>query len=78
MGRFFFLFAGKASLDDHSGSGDVKYHLGASTSCLFGEISLQLSLVANPSHLVSVNPVVLGQVRAKQRQFLKKGTSWGF
>ncbi len=49
------------------GSGDVKYHLGASSDRdLGGGRSMHLSLTANPSHLEAVNPVVLGKVRAKQ------------
>lgn len=49
-------------------SGDVKYHLGASADRLFDGNNIHLSLTANPSHLECVNPVVLGKVRAKQRQ----------
>jgi len=47
-------------------SGDVKYHLGASSDRDLGEGPVHLSLTANPSHLEAVNPVVLGKVRAKQ------------
>jgi len=54
--------------DDVQGSGDVKYHLGTSSDRAFDGISVHLSLTANPSHLEIVNPVVLGRVRAKQRQ----------
>ena len=50
------------------GSGDVKYHLGASSDREFDGNSVHLSLTANPSHLEAVNPVVLGKVRAKQAQ----------
>ncbi|HVJ50941.1 MAG TPA: 2-oxoglutarate dehydrogenase E1 component [Aliidongia sp.] len=50
------------------GSGDVKYHLGTSTDREFDGRTVHLSLTANPSHLEAVNPVVLGKVRAKQRQ----------
>ena len=51
----------------YTGSGDVKYHLGASYNrpTLRGG-SIHLSLVANPSHLEAVNTVVQGKVRAKQ------------
>ena len=52
------------------GSGDVKYHKGYCSehaSHLSGE-SVRLSLAANPSHLEAVDPVVLGQARARQRQ----------
>ena len=52
--------------DDVQGSGDVKYHLGASADREFTEGKIHLSLTANPSHLECVNPVVLGKVRAKQ------------
>lgn len=54
--------------DEVEGSGDVKYHLGASSNREFDGNSVHLSLTANPSHLEAVNPVVLGKVRAKQEQ----------
>jgi 2-oxoglutarate dehydrogenase E1 component len=50
------------------GSGDVKYHLGASADREFDDAKVHLSLSANPSHLEAVDPVVVGKVRAKQRQ----------
>ncbi len=50
------------------GSGDVKYHLGASSDRAFDDNTVHLSLTANPSHLEAVNPVVLGKARAKQTQ----------
>ena len=46
--------------------GDVKYHLGASSNREFDGNVVHISLTDNPSHLEAVNPVVLGQVRAKQ------------
>ncbi len=52
--------------DDVEGSGDVKYHLGASSDRSFDGNNVHLSLTANPSHLEIVDPVVLGKVRAKQ------------
>src|SRR6202034_1180889 len=55
-----------ASPDEVDGSGDVKYHLGASADREFDGNSVHLSLTANPSHLEIVDPVVLGKVRAKQ------------
>ena len=62
-------FQGKsATPEDVQGSGDVKYHLGASAERSFGGQTLKLSLTANPSHLEAVNPVVMGKVRAKQEQ----------
>ncbi|KZY03411.1 MULTISPECIES: 2-oxoglutarate dehydrogenase E1 component [unclassified Sulfitobacter] len=54
--------------EDVDGSGDVKYHLGASSDRMFDGNEVHLSLTANPSHLEAVNPVVLGKVRAKQDQ----------
>lgn len=59
---------GSANPDDTEGSGDVKYHLGTSADRVFDGETVHLSLTANPSHLEAVNPVVLGKVRAKQRQ----------
>jgi 2-oxoglutarate dehydrogenase E1 component len=55
--------------EDVDGSGDVKYHLGASSDRTFDGNTVHLSLTANPSHLEAVNPVVLGKVRAKQDQY---------
>ena len=60
-------FQGTASSpDDVQGSGDVKYHLGASADRDFNGNTIHLSLTANPSHLEAVDPVVLGKVRSKQ------------
>ncbi|HML93214.1 2-oxoglutarate dehydrogenase E1 component [Methyloceanibacter sp.] len=59
---------GSAHPDDVEGSGDVKYHLGASSDREFDDNRVHLSLTANPSHLEIVDPVVLGKVRAKQDQ----------
>ncbi|EPX84703.1 2-oxoglutarate dehydrogenase E1 component [Rubellimicrobium thermophilum DSM 16684] len=55
--------------DDVDGSGDVKYHLGASSDRTFDGNTVHLSLTANPSHLEAVDPVVLGKARAKQDQW---------
>jgi len=54
--------------EDVEGSGDVKYHLGASSDREFDGNWVHLSLTANPSHLEIVDPVVLGKARAKQDQ----------
>ena len=54
--------------EDVDGSGDVKYHLGASSDRSFDGNEVHLSLTANPSHLEAVNPVVLGKARAKTDQ----------
>jgi 2-oxoglutarate dehydrogenase E1 component len=59
---------GSLTPDDVEGSGDVKYHLGASADRDFDDNRVHLSLTANPSHLEIVDPVVLGKVRAKQDQ----------
>src|SRR6516164_6479457 len=59
---------GSTTPDAVEGSGDVKYHLGASSDREFDSNRVHLSLTANPSHLEIVDPVVLGKVRAKQDQ----------
>ena len=63
--RIFNEFAGEIS-GSADGAGDVKYHLGASSNREFDGNSVHVSLTDNPSHLEAVNPVVLGQTRAKQ------------
>lgn len=64
---------GSVTPDDVGGSGDVKYHLGASSDRSFDENDVHLSLTANPSHLEAVNPVVIGKARAKQDR-IKRST----
>ena len=59
---------GSYAPDDVEGSGDVKYHLGASSDREFDGNNVHLSLTANPSHLEIVDPVVMGKARAKQDQ----------
>ena len=59
---------GSSTPNEIEGSGDVKYHLGASSDREFDANKVHLSLTANPSHLEIVDPVVLGKVRAKQDQ----------
>ncbi len=59
-------FFGKSVTQKKDFEGDVKYHLGASSNREFDGNSVHISLTDNPSHLEAVNPVVLGQVRAKQ------------
>src|SRR5271170_4068030 len=59
---------GSTTPNEVEGSGDVKYHLGASSDREFDDNTVHLSLTANPSHLEIVDPVVLGKVRAKQDQ----------
>jgi len=57
---------GSANPEDVGGSGDVKYHLGTSSDREFDGIKVHMSLMPNPSHLETVDPVVLGKVRAYQ------------
>jgi 2-oxoglutarate dehydrogenase E1 component len=57
---------GTANPEDVGGSGDVKYHLGSSADRDFDGIKVHMSLMPNPSHLETVDPVVLGKVRAYQ------------
>ncbi len=65
--QIFHEFQGGAAIpSDVGGSGDVKYHLGASSDRVFDDNKVHLSLAANPSHLEAVDPVVLGKCRAKQ------------
>ena len=59
-------FFGKSVNASKDFEGDVKYHLGASSNREFDNNLVHISLTDNPSHLEAVNPVVLGQVRAKQ------------
>ncbi len=59
---------GSATPEEVEGSGDVKYHLGASADREFDGNKVHLSLAANPSHLEIVDPVVLGKARSKQDQ----------
>jgi hypothetical protein len=55
----------KNANNDWSNSGDVKYHLGTSMDRSYPDgRRVHLSLVANPSHLEAVDPVVCGKVRA--------------
>jgi 2-oxoglutarate dehydrogenase E1 component len=74
----FHEFEGGSSLpSDVEGSGDVKYHLGASSDREFDHNIVHLSLTANPSHLEIVNPVVLGKARAKQAFTLRENPTAG-
>ncbi len=59
---------GSSTPEEIGGSGDVKYHLGASSDREFDGNNVHLSLTANPSHLEAVDPVVTGKARAKQHQ----------
>jgi len=74
----FHEFQGGSSLPtDIEGSGDVKYHLGASSDRSFDGNNVHLSLTANPSHLEIVNQVVIGKARAKQAFLLREDPTAG-
>ena len=63
------IFAGFEDVDPRSvlGSGDVKYHMGATGEYLtYGGNKVHIHLVSNPSHLEAVDPVTVGRTRAKQ------------
>lgn len=65
--QIFCEFSGGGDTSEWEGSGDVKYHLGMSHDReVYGGKTIHLTLVANPSHLEAVNPVVTGKCRAKQ------------
>ncbi len=72
--QIFTEFEGNLNPSQAHGSGDVKYHLGANGTYIqmFGDNDITVSLVANPSHLEAVDPVLEGLVRAKQ-DILDKG-----
>ncbi|KPF56644.1 2-oxoglutarate dehydrogenase [Novosphingobium sp. AAP1] len=58
---------GSANPEDVGGSGDVKYHLGTSTDREFDGTKVHMSLLPNPSHLETVDPIVLGKTLAQQQ-----------
>jgi len=65
--QIFKEFEGNLDPSSAQGSGDVKYHLGAEGTFRAPDGSqITISLVANPSHLEAVDPVLEGVVRAKQ------------
>lgn len=74
--QIFSEFEGNLDPAQTQGSGDVKYHLGATGVYLqmFGDNDIQVSLTANPSHLEAVDPVLEGLCRAKQ-DLLDHGTT---
>ncbi|MET9820920.1 MULTISPECIES: multifunctional oxoglutarate decarboxylase/oxoglutarate dehydrogenase thiamine pyrophosphate-binding subunit/dihydrolipoyllysine-residue succinyltransferase subunit [Streptomyces] len=75
--QIFREFEGNLDPKSMHGSGDVKYHLGAEGTFtgLDGE-QINVSLVANPSHLEAVDPVLEGVSRAKQDIINKGGTDF--
>ncbi len=78
--QIFTEFEGNLNPSQAHGSGDVKYHLGASGNYIqmFGDNDIEVSLTANPSHLEAVDPVLEGLVRAKQDLLNKGDTAEGF
>lgn len=69
--QLFAEFEGKQTIG--SGSGDVKYHMGYSCNLDTPAGTMHIALAYNPSHLEIVNPVVLGQVRARQQRRGQQG-----
>jgi 2-oxoglutarate dehydrogenase E1 component len=67
--KIFSEFEGHIDPESTQGSGDVKYHLGAtSTYTTASGKPIELELACNPSHLEAVDPVVEGMARARQDQ----------
>jgi len=65
--QIFREFEGDLDPSTTQGTGDVKYHLGASGKFVGRSgVSLPVTLASNPSHLEAVDPVVEGMVRARQ------------
>ncbi len=74
-GEIFSEFEGNLDPESVQGSGDVKYHKGA-TGTYKGPsgATLRLTMVSNPSHLEAVDPVVEGVARAKQDRIIPPST----
>lgn len=73
--QIFKEFEGHVDPGSVQGSGDVKYHLGASGKYVGRNGSdIRVELAANPSHLETVDPIVLGMVRARQDQIDPPGS----
>ncbi|HET7487161.1 MAG TPA: multifunctional oxoglutarate decarboxylase/oxoglutarate dehydrogenase thiamine pyrophosphate-binding subunit/dihydrolipoyllysine-residue succinyltransferase subunit [Acidimicrobiales bacterium] len=69
-------FEGDIDPDTVQGSGDVKYHKGASgVFCGLSNMEIPVAMASNPSHLEAVDPVVEGMARARQDQ-LDRGTAY--
>jgi 2-oxoglutarate decarboxylase len=68
-GEIFAEFEGNIDPESVQGSGDVKYHKGASGKFATSDgLELAITLASNPSHLEAVDPVVEGVARARQDQ----------
>jgi 2-oxoglutarate dehydrogenase E1 component len=71
------VFAGFEDVDPRSvlGSGDVKYHMGATGEYVTRSgAKIHIHLASNPSHLEAVDPVTIGRTRAKQDREGEGGT----
>jgi 2-oxoglutarate dehydrogenase E1 component len=67
LGQIFREFEGDIDPATTQGSGDVKYHVGASGKFVGRSgVGIPVTLASNPSHLEAVDPVVEGMARAKQ------------
>jgi 2-oxoglutarate dehydrogenase E1 component len=72
--QIFREFEGYVDPTSVQGSGDVKYHLGASGKYESPSgRSIEVELAANPSHLETVDPIVMGMARAQQDQIEPPG-----
>jgi 2-oxoglutarate dehydrogenase E1 component len=71
--RIFREFEGDLDPESTGGTGDVKYHLGAHGKYDSEHGPVEVEVVANPSHLEAVDPVLEGVVRAKQERRGKEG-----
>jgi 2-oxoglutarate dehydrogenase E1 component len=73
--QIFREFEGYVDPTSVQGSGDVKYHLGATGKYVSPSgADIKVELAANPSHLETVDPIVLGMVRARQDQIDPPGS----
>ncbi|MGI9265461.1 MAG: thiamine pyrophosphate-dependent enzyme, partial [Gammaproteobacteria bacterium] len=72
--ELFSEFEGSFDVEERTGSGDVKYHMGFSSDMPTPGGEVHLALAFNPSHLEIVNPVVEGSVKARQ---VRRGDSDG-
>lgn len=66
--KIFNEFEGKTSIEELATRGDVKYHLGMEKEVtLANGKKVFINLLANPSHLEAINPLVIGKTRARQQ-----------
>lgn len=74
LAQIFDEFEGTMIINQQGGSGDAKYHLGATGTHyqMFGDNEIKVTLAPNPSHLEAVDPVMEGLARAKE-DLIEKG-----